>query len=466
MTLRTRFAPSPTGYLHIGGVRTALFCWLYARHHGGRFLLRIEDTDRERSTQESVDVIIDAMRWLGLEWDEGPIYQSARQQRYEVVANELLTAAQAYRCYCTPEELAARREQQKAAGLKPRYDGRCRDRSEPRIGVDPVVRFRNPQTGKVVVHDHLHGDVEFDNRELDDLVIVRSDGTPTYNFTVVVDDADMEVTHVIRGDDHLNNTPRQVNILKALGKQVPSYAHVPMILGHDGGRLSKRHGSVNVLNYRDEGYLPEAMLNYLVRLGWSHGDQEVFSSEELVKLFDLSSVNRSAATFDPDKLLWLNQHYIMQADAGRLVSLLGEQLTRIEVNWANGPALEGVVSAYRERAHTMAEMAEKCRYIFEDIAEYAPKAVKKHMKAAALEPLKAVCSRLGALSEWAEGPIELSVRDVAAELDLGLGKVAQPIRVAVTGDSASPGIGITLALVGRDKTLTRLYRALDFLNSQ
>lgn len=465
MTVRTRFAPSPTGYLHIGGVRTALFCWLYARHHGGGFLLRIEDTDRERSTQESTDIILEAMRWLGLDWDEGPIYQSERLQRYQEVANTLLREGRAYHCYCTPEDLAVRREEQKAVGLKPRYDGRCRDRSDARDGVDPIIRFRNPETGKVVIRDHLHGDVEFDNKELDDLVIVRSDGTPTYNFTVVVDDADMDVTHVIRGDDHLNNAPRQVNILAALGKQPPTYAHVPMILGSDGGRLSKRHGSVNVLNYRDAGYLPEAMLNYLVRLGWSHGDQEVFSLDELIELFDLSAVNRSAATFDPDKLSWLNQHYIMQTEPARLALLLAEQLTRLGVDWGGGPALEDVVAAYRERATTMAEMAQKCRYFFEDVSAYAPKAAKKHLKGAAVTPLQVVRARLDVLSKWTEVPIESAVRDVASELNIGLGKVAQPIRVAVTGDSASPAIGITLAILGRDKTLQRLDNALSFITT-
>ncbi len=466
MTLRTRFAPSPTGYLHIGGVRTALFCWLYARRHGGRFLLRIEDTDRERSTAEAVDVILDAMEWLGLTWDEGPVFQSQRTERYQQVAQQLIEAGAAYHCYCTSQELDERRQAQITAGTKPRYDGRCRQATAPRDGVSPVVRFRNPDSGTVLVADDVHGSVEFDNAELDDLIIMRSDGSPTYNFTVVVDDADLEVTHVIRGDDHLNNTPRQVNIFAALGRPVPHYAHVPMILGGDGARLSKRHGSVNVLNYRDEGYLPEALLNYLVRLGWSHGDQEVFDLDELTELFDLKAVNKSAATFDPEKLLWLNQHYIMNGDSARLSLLLSEQLQKLGVDPAAGPGLQAVVDAYKERAQTMAEMAEKCRYLFEEFADYAPKAAKKHLRVVAAAPLAAVRSRLEALLDWNPDPIEESVKAVATELELGLGKVAQPIRVAVTGDAASPGIGVTLAILGRDKTLARLDRALQFVTGE
>ena len=466
MIVRTRFAPSPTGYLHIGGVRTALFCWLYARHYGGRFLLRIEDTDRERSSRESINIILEAMEWLGLSWDEGPIYQTDRLERYIEAAEGLLAAGKAYHCYCMPDELAQRRDEQRAAGLKPRYDGKCRGLQQPRSGVDPVIRFRNPDTGKVIVQDQVHGEVEFDNRELDDLIIVRSDGTPTYNFTVVVDDADMEVTHVIRGDDHLNNTPRQINMLAALNKPAPFYAHVPMILGGDGARLSKRHGSVNVLSYRDEGYLPEALLNYLVRLGWSHGDQEVFSCDEMIELFDFSTVNRAAASFDQDKLLWLNQLYIKEADASRLAMLLSEQLNRLGVDQSTGPPLADVVIAYRERAQTLGEMARKCRYLFEEVAEYVPKAAKKHLKPKAAEPLKVIRSRLGALPDWSGSAIEAAVREVAAELELGVGKVAQPIRVAVTGDAASPGIGDTLTLVGRDRTLARLDRAQEFVGEQ
>ncbi|MEM8685318.1 MAG: glutamate--tRNA ligase, partial [Pseudomonadota bacterium] len=322
MTVRTRFAPSPTGVLHIGGVRTALFCYLYARRHGGEFILRIEDTDRERSTQASVDAILEGMNWLGLDHDEGPYFQMQRFDRYRQVLDEWLESGHAYYCYCTREELDAMREQQRAAGLKPRYDGRWRDKSERREGVDPVIRFRNPIEGQVVFNDAVRGMVAVDNDELDDLIIARSDGTPTYNFTVIVDDADMAISHVIRGDDHLSNTPRQINMFTALGAEPPSYAHVPMILGADGSRLSKRHGAVNVIDYREKGFLPEALLNYLVRLGWSHGDQEIFSMDEMIALFDLKDVNAAASTFNPEKLEWLNQHYIQHANTDRLEHLL------------------------------------------------------------------------------------------------------------------------------------------------
>src|SRR5512143_3034880 len=318
MTIRTRFAPSPTGYLHIGGARTALFSWLYARRHGGTFILRIEDTDLERSTAESVNVILEGMTWLGLEYDEGPFFQTHRFDRYKEVIKQLLDDGKAYKCYCTKDELEAMREEQMANKQKPRYDGRCRHRTEPREGHEYVVRFRNPEEGQTIVDDRVRGRVVFSNSELDDLIIARSDGSPTYNFVVVVDDMDMKITHVIRGDDHLNNTPRQINILKALGYEPPRYAHVPMILGSDGARLSKRHGAVSVMQYRDDGFLPEALLNYLVRLGWSNGDQEIFSIDEMIRLFDVSNVHTSAAAFNPEKLLWLNQHYLKTADPQRV----------------------------------------------------------------------------------------------------------------------------------------------------
>ncbi|HYM35221.1 MAG TPA: glutamate--tRNA ligase, partial [Steroidobacteraceae bacterium] len=313
MTIRTRFAPSPTGMLHIGGVRTALFSWLYARHHRGTFILRIEDTDLERSTPEAVQAILEGMEWLGLNADEGPFYQTRRMDRYKEVLQQFLQAGKAYRCYCSKEELEAMRARQTAAKQKPRYDGTCRHRTEPKPGVSPVIRFKNPESGAVIVKDVVHGDVRFENVELDDLIIARSDGTPTYNFCVVVDDSDMRITHVIRGDDHLNNTPRQINMLEALGATIPVYAHVPMILGADGAKLSKRHGAVSVLQYREDGFLPEALLNYLVRLGWSHGDQEVFSIEEMVAHFDICDVNKAASAFNPEKLLWLNQQHMQRA---------------------------------------------------------------------------------------------------------------------------------------------------------
>ena len=354
--VRTRFAPSPTGYLHIGGVRTALFSWLYARHHGGEFVLRIEDTDRERSTQASVDAILEGMHWMGLDADEGPIYQSDRLARYREVLDQLLDQGLAYYCYCTPEELDAVREEQRAQNIKPRYNRKCRDAKDPaRPGIDPVIRFKNPLEGSVIFEDLVRGRINISNDELDDLVIARADGMPTYNFAVVVDDMDMGITHVIRGDDHVNNTPRQVNIFNALNASLPVFAHVPMIVGADGQRLSKRHGAVSVLEYRDQGFLPEAMRNYLLRLGWSHGDQEVFSTEEMIGLFDLGEVNRAASAFDLDKLKWLNQHYIKEADADRLGALLAAGLKARDVEIASGPAPRLVADARRERAQTIDE---------------------------------------------------------------------------------------------------------------
>ena len=381
MSIRTRFAPSPTGLLHIGGVRTALFSWLYARRHGGDFVLRIEDTDRERSTEEATQVILDGMEWLGLTADEGPFYQTRRMDRYREVLAQFVERGHAYRCYCTKEELDAMREQQFAAKLKPRYNGTCRTRTEPRAGVDPVIRFKNPLDGNVVVEDIIHGDVVFANSELDDLIIARSDGTPTYNFCVVVDDMDMKITHVIRGDDHLNNTPRQINMLRALGATPPMYGHVPMILGPDGAKLSKRHGAVSVLQYREDGYLPEALLNYLVRLGWSHGDQEVFSMEEMQQLFDVKDVNKAASAFNPDKLLWLNQQHIMRATAERLAVYLLPQLKSIGIDTNDVEHIGRVANVLRERAKTLKEMAQSSVFFFNDVTTYDEKAAKKNFTA-------------------------------------------------------------------------------------
>jgi glutamyl-tRNA synthetase len=462
MTVRTRFAPSPTGYLHIGGARTALFCWLYARHSGGQFVLRIEDTDRERSTPEAVQAILDGMAWLELTPDEGPFYQTERFDRYKAVVQQLLDAGHAYHCYCTKEELEAMRAEQMARKEKPRYNGRCRTRTEPRAGVDPVVRFKSPQTGQTIVDDQVRGRVTFNNAELDDLIIARADGTPTYNFTVVVDDLDMRITHVIRGDDHLNNTPRQINIFKALGATPPAYAHLPMILGPDGTKLSKRHGAVSVMQYRDDGFLPDAVLNYLVRLGWSHGDQEIFSREDMIRLFDLSDVNQSASAINPDKLLWLNQHYIKNEASSALAAELDWHFQRLGVSTENGPALEGVVEAQRERAKTMKGMAEASRFFFEEPREYEAKAARKHLTAGARAVLEDVQARLGDLAEWRAEPIHDAILAVAAERDLKLGKVAQPIRVAVSGGSVSPPIDATLALLGRERTLQRLARAVQY----
>jgi glutamyl-tRNA synthetase len=459
--VRTRFAPSPTGFLHIGGVRTALFSWLQARRHDGVFILRIEDTDRARSTEEAIQVILDGMEWLGLRPDEGPLYQTDRFDRYNEVADQLLAAGHAYHCYCSKQELDEMRAAQMAAGAKPRYDGRCRDRTTPREGVAPVLRFRTPDEGEVVVDDKVRGRVVFDNRELDDLVLLRSDGVPTYNFSVVVDDVDMGITHVVRGDDHLNNTPRQINIYRALGAEPPVFAHVPMILGPDGAKLSKRHGAVSVLQYRQEGYLPEALLNYLVRLGWSHGDQEIFSIEEMTRLFDIGDVNKSASSFNPEKLLWLNQHYIKEAAAARLAIDLQWQLERLGIETAGGPPLEAIAEAYRERARTMHEMAQAAVFFFQDFENYHEKAARQHLGPEATEPLSRLREGLAALADWRAEAIHELVQSVADALGLKMGKVAQPLRVAVSGGPVSPPIDVTVALLGRNTTLARLDRAIS-----
>lgn len=465
MAIRTRFAPSPTGMLHIGGVRTALFSWLYARRHGGTFVLRVEDTDRERSTDEATQVIIDGMEWLGLQADEGPFYQSRRMDRYREVIDEFLADGRAYHCYCSKEELETMRNNQLAAKQKPRYDGTCRHLKEPRVGVAPVVRFRNPVDGAVVVEDVIHGNVVFENTELDDLIIARSDGTPTYNFCVVVDDMDMKITHVIRGDDHLNNTPRQINMLKALGATPPVYAHVPMILGTDGAKLSKRHGAVSVLQYREEGYLPEALLNYLVRLGWSHGDQEVFTLEEMQQLFDIKDVNKSASAFNPDKLQWLNQQHIMRASPEYLAQYLKPQLVALGIVVTDDDKLAAVAKAQQERAKTLKEMAQNSVFFFADLKGYDEKAAKKNLTAESVGALTAVAQGLAAIAQWRAADIHDAVNKVAAELGLGLGKVAQPLRVAISGSSVSPPIDVTLEILGRELTLSRVAHAIHSIGN-
>ena len=462
MTVRTRFAPSPTGYLHVGGARTALFSWLHARKHGGKFILRIEDTDLERSTAESINAILEGMTWLGLEFDEGPFYQTQRFDRYNEVIQGLLDNGLAYRCNCPKERLESLREGQMQRKEKPRYDGHCRER-QARPDEPHVVRFRNPLHGAVVVDDIIRGRVLYQNEELDDLVLRRTDGTPTYNLSVVVDDSDMGVTSVIRGDDHLNNTPRQINILRAMGKEPPRYAHVPMILGDDGSRLSKRHGAVSVMEYRKQGVLPEALLNYLVRLGWSHGDQEVFSLDEMIELFDLSKVNRAASTFNTEKLLWLNQHYIKNDDPARIARLLSPFMGDIGIDPAPYPPLVEVVRAQQERARTLVEMAEISAFFYRDFDAYDEASARKHLRQAAREPLEKVRQALVAIGDWHPETLHQAVVDVAATLGLGLGKVAQPLRVAVVGRAASPGIDITLHLVGREACLRRIDRALNHI---
>ena len=463
MTVRTRFAPSPTGMLHIGGVRTALFCWLYARRHGGNFVLRVEDTDRERSTPEAVQVILDGMAWLGLNADEGPYYQTQRYDRYLQVIEQWLAEGKAYHCYCTKEELDQLRNDQLARKEKPRYNGRCRHGAEPREGVTPVVRFRNPEEGAVVVDDAVHGPVVFQNSELDDLIILRSDGNPTYNFCVTVDDWDMKITHVIRGDDHLNNTPRQINMLKALGGELPTYAHLPMILGPDGAKLSKRHGAVSVLQYKEEGYLPEALLNYLARLGWSHGDQEIFTLEEMCRLFDIADVNKSAAAINPDKLSWLNQQHLMRADNAHIAAELGWHLQLLEVDTTGGPDLAAVVASQKERAKTLKEMAANSVFFYREPAWYEEKAAKKNLTPESKPHLERAREALAGLGDWTAESIHALMQALAEQAGVGLGKIAQPIRVAVSGGSVSPPIDQTLAILGPEQVLKRLDRAVAYI---
>lgn len=463
MTIRTRFAPSPTGYLHVGGARTALFSWLYARKHQGKFILRIEDTDLERSTQESVDAILEGMDWLGLSYDEGPYYQTQHFGRYKEVIQQLLDQGDAYRCYCSKEELEQLRTEQMSNKEKPRYNGKCRHLTEPQGGKEFVVRFKNPVDGAVTINDLVKGDITVANKELDDLIIARTDGSPTYNLTVVVDDMDMHITHVVRGDDHVNNTPRQINILKALVAELPSYAHLPMILGSDGARLSKRHGAVSVMQFRDEGYLPEALLNYLVRLGWSHGDQEIFSIDEMVANFSLEAINVSASAFNMEKLLWLNHHYIMNGDPAHVAKHLVWHMKQRGVDLELGPDLVDVVLAQRERCKTLVEMAAASVYFYQDFDGYDEKAAKKNFTAGSDLVLSNLHDEFSQLQVWEREPLHETVINLADKMGLGLGKVAQPLRVAVCGSAMSPGIDITLSLLGKETTLARLQKAIKYV---
>ena len=466
MTVRTRFAPSPTGYLHIGGARTALFCWLYARRHGGQFVLRVEDTDRARSTEASVQAILDGMAWLGLGHDEGPFFQTERLDRYAEVVRELLDAGHAYRCWSTPEEIDAMREKARAEGRKPRYDGTWRDRTDvPDDRGEPAIRFRNPLDGRVVVEDAVKGEIVIDNTELDDLVIQRSDGTPTYNLSVVVDDMDMGITHVIRGDDHVNNTPRQINILRALGATPPVYAHLPMILGEDGKRMSKRHGAVGVMQYAADGYLPEALLNYLVRLGWSHGDEEIFTRERMTELFDLESVNRSGAVFDPKKLDWMNQHYLQEMPSEALASALAPHVAALGTDTGGDatsgcPALADVADLLRDRAKTLVEMADAVGYFYRAPEAFDEKAAARQFVPAAGDVLEAAADRLRTIGDWNAGSVQGAFEETVAALDIGFGKLGQPLRLAITGGTASPAMNEVVALVGREAALARIERAV------
>ena len=430
---------------------------------GGKFILRIEDTDLERSTPEAVQVILEGMKWLGLDHDLGPYYQTQRFDRYKEVIAEMVQAGTAYHCYCSKEELDVMRAEQQARKEKPRYDGRCRHGLGPGAasGRAPVVRFANPEEGATVVEDVVHGSVTFQNKELDDLIIARSDGTPTYNFCVVVDDADMGVTHVIRGDDHLNNTPRQQNMLMALGKKPPVYAHVPMILGPDGAKLSKRHGAVSVLQYQEEGYLPDALLNYLVRLGWSHGDQEYFTRAEMIAAFDVRDINKAASAMNPEKLLWINQQHLVRTNPAQIVPHFKWQLARLGIESDDQALLEGIIVAQRERAKTLKEMAENSRFFFGESVTLDPKAADKHLTAEARALLGELRTRLNALDDWQAPAIHAMLEGLATEKSLGLGKIAQPLRVAVTGGTISPPIDATLVLLGKKRALERIGRALS-----
>ena len=461
MTVRTRFAPSPTGYLHIGGARTALYCWLASRRAGGQFILRIEDTDRERSTQAAIDAILEAMDWLGLSYDEGPIYQTDRLDRYKEMAEQLVADGKAYYAYETREELDAMREAAMAAGDKPRYRGKYRSENAPwRDDPNRVIRFRNPDEGSVVFEDLVKGRIEWQNSELDDLVIFRPDGVATYNFAVVVDDIDMDISHVVRGDDHVNNTPRQINLYHALGKTPPYFAHLPMILDEQGAKLSKRTGAADVMQYKDAGYLPHALINYLARLGWSHGDQELFTREELIALFDVKDVNSKAARLDMAKLGWVNQHYLKTDAPADIAPHLVYQLEKLGVDLSTGPAPADVVIALRDRVQTLKEMAEKALVWYQPLTAYDAAAVAKHLGAAAQAPLAKAREHLAALADWSADSVSAALHQAAAALELGMGKVAQPLRVAITGSQVSPDISHTVYLAGREEALKRIDAAL------
>jgi glutamyl-tRNA synthetase len=458
----TRFPPSPTGYLHVGGARTALFNWLYARHTGGRFVLRIEDTDTVRSTRESVEAIFEALHWLEIDWDEGPYFQSRRTDIYLEYARRLYESGHAYYCTCSPEAVEEMRRKATAAGANPRYDGTCRDKG---LGPHPgaVLRFRSPATGTTVLDDVVKGPIAFQNAEIDDFVIVRSDGTPTYNFVVVVDDIAMGINTIIRGDDHVMNTPKQIQIYRALGAPLPVFAHVPMVLGPDRTRLSKRHGAMSVTAYRDMGYLPDAFINYLVRLGWSCGDQEFFTRDELIEKFTLDNIGRSAGIFDLAKLQSLNADHIQAAAPQALVAHLEPILVRKGLAPGAVASLPKVIATLQPRSKTLEEMADQARFYFDEAVDYDPAAVKKVFKPAVIEPLRKLVEELEKLDPFTEAGLEAAFTAVMAATGLKLGKIAQPVRLALTGRTASPGIFETIEALGRDKTMDRLRRALDFL---
>ncbi|WP_412973253.1 glutamate--tRNA ligase [Glaciecola sp. MF2-115] len=463
MTVVTRFAPSPTGYLHVGGARTALYSWLYAKSQGGEFVLRIEDTDLERSTEEAKQAILDGMEWLGLHHDKGPYYQTERFDRYNQIIDEMLEKGLAYKCFMSVAELDAIREEQEKKGEKPRYPGTWRDKTDHPEGQPYVIRFKNPLEGEVVIKDHVRGEIRISNTELDDLIIKRTDGAPTYNFCVVVDDWDMGITHVVRGEDHINNTPRQINILNALGAPIPEYAHVSMILGDDGKKLSKRHGAVSVMQYRDDGYLPQAVLNYLVRLGWSHGDQEIFSLEEMIEHFSLDAISKSASAFNTEKLNWLNEHYIKTLPAEEVAPFAKWHFDQQGIDYSNGPSLESVIAVQADRVTTLKELAEISQYFYSDFEEFDEKAAKKHLRVVAKEPLQAVKEALLAVDEWSPENIQAAINSTAEKLEVGMGKIGMPLRVAATGSGNSPSLDVTLNLMNKDKIAQRIDKALIYI---
>lgn len=463
MTVRTRFAPSPTGNLHVGSVRSALYAWLYARHHKGEFILRIEDTDQTRSTDESTQIILEGMSWLGLTADEGPIYQKDRLKRYQEMVHTLLEEGKAYRCYCSKSRLDDLRAEQMKAKQKPKYDGCCREKGLPHRDEPYVIRFKTPIEGAVAFHDEVYGDITVNNTELDDLVIQKGDGYPTYNLAVVVDDSDMGITHVIRGDDHINNTPRQIHLFNAFKAPLPRFAHLPMILGDDGKKLSKRHGAVSVLEFKEEGYLPKALLNYLVRLGWSHGDQEVFSVEEMIEHFDFNAVSRGTSSFNYDKLNWLNQHYLKTMPVEALKQSLVPFYEAQQVNLSQGPDLNDLLPLLSERSITLPEVVEKSHYFYQDSIPYDEKAVKKNLKPTIKPALSAILREFKQLDEWECEAIHAVITRVAEQFELKMGKIAQPVRVSVTGSTMSPSIDITLKLIGKQRTVLRLTHVLNEL---
>jgi len=463
--VRTRFAPSPTGHLHIGSARTALFNWLFSRHHGGFFILRIEDTDKARSTEESTHAIFESLKWLGLDWDEGPFYQSERTHIYREHLEILLKQGKAYRCYCDPNELEEKKKQALSQGKKPKYDGKCRELTRVYSDKPYAVRFKAPRIGQTEVNDLIKGNIVFENSELDDLILCRRDGTPTYNFVVVVDDVTMKITHVIRGDDHLNNTPRQILLYQSFDYPLPEFAHMSLTLGKDKARLSKRHGATSVMAYQEMGYLPQAMINFLVRLGWSYGDQEIFSIDELVEKFSLESVGKSAGVFNPDKLLWLNSHYIKEETDENLARLLIPFLEKRGVRIDDRQYLVEVIKDFKERSKTLDEMADAVVFYFKDDIEYQPKAAKKFLTPNVSDLITEMIGRFEKMKDFNEKEIEDAFNQVKSERNISLGQLAQPHRVALTGDTASPGIYRVISNLGKGRVIKRLKGAVAFIKS-